>query len=183
LGRRRPKPTSGWVGPPPSCACDVSRPEVGDPRGVEPTRLHVKTVPDNPERGRKAQGRIGPSTRRSVNGPERIGGPDRRRERSLEVERHHSPDPSFALLGTLASVSLRPRAKGRVTPTKINRGGRGGANGTWARNGGNAGSTRHAGSTLRRCKRVSTNPMSAADRVRDKDPPDRPGCECPSSVG
>jgi hypothetical protein len=86
-------------------------------------------VPDNPARG-KAHGRT------RLFGQTCAEEADRRRELKPRSRRHHIPGRS------LLQIVLSNRRS--VTPTKINRGGRGGTNGRWARTGRNADATREA---------------------------------------
>jgi len=80
-------------------------------------------VPDNPARG-KAQGRIIAAAYECFGGGPQTGAKPRSRTA------YSSPADRFADLTFLHKRS--------VTPTKINRGGRAAANGTWARTGRNA---------------------------------------------
>ena len=80
-------------------------------------------VPDNPARG-KAQGRIACPAKRAL-GKRTADG-----SRSPEVDAIRIPGRS------LLQISLNSNRRS-VTPTKINRGGGRGTNGTWARTGRN----------------------------------------------
>jgi hypothetical protein len=112
--------------------------------GVDPWRMHG-TVPDNPARG-KAQGRIEPQ-------PNVRCGSDANGSQA-QKSKPHRPGP------TAFSITLFPPRS--VTPTKINRGGRSGTNGMWARVGGNVvppvGGSKPA---------KGTNPRSAIGRAQE----------------